>query len=71
MTASLSTHPPFLLPRLSTPLRWGSGGRGSVASLQHAPREDCVLLNEGMKDVIFVFHTAHGRVPFLSLATLT
>ena len=66
----ISIDPPSLFSSTLIHTPYAGALVAEVALLQHAPREDHLLLDEGTKDMLF-FYPAPGRVPLQSLAMNT
>lgn len=66
----ISIDPPSLFSSTLIHTPYAGALVAEVALLQHAPREDRLLLDEGVKDMLF-FPPAHGRVPLQSITMNT
>jgi hypothetical protein len=66
----ISIDPPSLFSSTLIHTPYAGALLAEVALLQHAPREDHLLLDEGTKDML-LFYPAPGRVPLQSLAMNT
>ena len=66
----ISIDPPSLFSSTFIHTPYPGALVAEVALLQHAPREDRLLLDEGVKDMLFL-SPAHGRVPLQSVTMNT
>lgn len=66
----ISIDPPSLFSSTLVHTPYAGALVAEVALLQHAPREDRLLLDEGVKDMLFL-SPAHGRVPLQSVTMNT